>query len=288
MSHLGIAKVYLTIGKLLDDLPGTNFWDGLADLIHSVAEVDELAVFHYVRSEVPRRVFDLHPKPARDRLHSDLLKAAYLIGPYYNTLVKAQANDGYYHIDQITPDSFRASEYHRIYYREKKVSDEGMYYVKLNSSRSMGVLVERVRPSPPFDKSTLGDQRALQPLISALVRLRWQMIGTRVTQGQVVNVQMATALENFGHDILSYRERQIAELILRGHSSKSGARELGISSETERVHRKRLYSKLGISSQSELFWMFIQAVGYFNPEEQNDPLSAWFKHKAQQGAPVSD
>jgi len=46
-------------------------------------------------------------------------------------------------------------------------------------------------------------------------------------------------------------------MILRGHSVKSTAQELGISPETVRMHRKNLYMKLGINSQSELFARFI-------------------------------
>ena len=38
---------------------------------------------------------------------------------------------------------------------------------------------------------------------------------------------------------------------------KSTAQELGISPETVRMHRKNLYLKLDINSQSELFAQFI-------------------------------
>jgi DNA-binding CsgD family transcriptional regulator len=53
------------------------------------------------------------------------------------------------------------------------------------------------------------------------------------------------------------REREIAHLILRGHSVKSTAQVLGISPETVRMHRKHLYTKLEINSQAELFALFI-------------------------------
>ncbi|MCY1450129.1 Bacterial regulatory protein, luxR family [compost metagenome] len=62
---------------------------------------------------------------------------------------------------------------------------------------------------------------------------------------------------NFGADLLTEREREIAHLLLRGHSVKSSARVLDISPETVRMHRKHLYTKLEISSQAELFSLFI-------------------------------
>ncbi|HCI2458441.1 TPA: helix-turn-helix transcriptional regulator, partial [Pseudomonas aeruginosa] len=50
-------------------------------------------------------------------------------------------------------------------------------------------------------------------------------------------------------------------LMLSGCSSKEIARKLAISAETVKVHRKHMYGKLGIKSQSELFGLFLQAQG---------------------------
>ncbi|MCY1250836.1 Bacterial regulatory protein, luxR family [compost metagenome] len=52
---------------------------------------------------------------------------------------------------------------------------------------------------------------------------------------------------------VSVREAEVIRLMLKGHSTKSIARHLGNSPETVKVHRKRIYSKLKISSQGELF-----------------------------------
>ena len=59
-------------------------------------------------------------------------------------------------------------------------------------------------------------------------------------------------LQNFGSSTLTPRERQVVRLILRGYPSKSVARELDISTQTEQVHRKNIYQKLGVNSQSAL------------------------------------
>jgi DNA-binding CsgD family transcriptional regulator len=47
---------------------------------------------------------------------------------------------------------------------------------------------------------------------------------------------------------------------LRGNSSKAIAKRLSISQETVKVHRRNLYAKLGVSSQSELFSLFLQRL----------------------------
>ena len=48
--------------------------------------------------------------------------------------------------------------------------------------------------------------------------------------------------------------------MLKGHSSEAIGDILGISSGTVRIHRKNVYSKLGIKSQGELFSRFIDAL----------------------------
>lgn len=49
-----------------------------------------------------------------------------------------------------------------------------------------------------------------------------------------------------------------SEMSRASESLQAVARKLAISSETVKVHRNHLYSKLGIKSQSELFALFLQ------------------------------
>ena len=76
-----------------------------------------------------------------------------------------------------------------------------------------------------------------------------------------VHQRLTECFENFGQGVLTKRERQISQLLLRGHSSKSIARELRIAPGTVMVHKRNLFSKLGISSQYELFSMLIDDLG---------------------------
>ena len=46
---------------------------------------------------------------------------------------------------------------------------------------------------------------------------------------------------------------------LRGHSSESIGFNLGISLGTVKTHRKNAYAKLGVTSQSELLSVFLEA-----------------------------
>nr|WP_237684321.1 helix-turn-helix transcriptional regulator [Pseudaminobacter soli] len=58
---------------------------------------------------------------------------------------------------------------------------------------------------------------------------------------------------------LTPRELEVVGLVLEGHSSESISSLLGISAGTVRIHRKNIYAKMRISSQRELFAIFIRS-----------------------------
>ena len=78
---------------------------------------------------------------------------------------------------------------------------------------------------------------------------------------ETVHDRLLTCFERFGESVLTERERQVSQLLLRGHSSKSIARQLDIAPGTVMVHKRNLFSKLDISSQYELFSLLIDQLG---------------------------
>lgn len=60
---------------------------------------------------------------------------------------------------------------------------------------------------------------------------------------------------------LTHRERQIVSLILEGYPSAVIAKRLRISPGTVKNHRRRLYYKLDITSERELFLLYLRSLG---------------------------
>lgn len=52
---------------------------------------------------------------------------------------------------------------------------------------------------------------------------------------------------------LTEREAQVTAMVLKGHTSLSAGLVLGIATETVKIHRKRIYKKLQVGTQAELF-----------------------------------
>ncbi|MGR6835960.1 response regulator transcription factor [Syntrophomonas erecta] len=53
-------------------------------------------------------------------------------------------------------------------------------------------------------------------------------------------------------DVLTNREQDVLQLILRGKTNKAIAAELGVSENTVKTHVKNIYSKYGVSSRAEI------------------------------------
>jgi DNA-binding CsgD family transcriptional regulator len=76
-----------------------------------------------------------------------------------------------------------------------------------------------------------------------------------------VGADFKNALARFAQlHALTPQQRNIVELVLRGHPNSSIAGRLRISAGTVRNHRSRLYYKLDITTERELFSLFLQEL----------------------------
>ena len=102
----------------------------------------------------------------------------------------------------------------------------------------------------------------VEPWVVGLMRQRLAFEAERLASTPQPAPNWAVQLEQVGQQVesaLTARELEVARLMLSGCSSKEVARKLAISAETVKVHRKHIYAKLGIKSQSELFSLFLKA-----------------------------
>ena len=77
-------------------------------------------------------------------------------------------------------------------------------------------------------------------------------------------LRLDEVLDNLFADQLTNREMGICQLILQGHPTASIATQLNISPGTVKNHRKRIYRKLDITSERELF---LSVVSWFSRPE---------------------
>ena len=115
--------------------------------------------------------------------------------------------------------------------------------------------------------------QAALPLLGALVRQHWTVLTPDKVDGtERLSAHLDHAFGSFGSARLSPREGEITRMILKGHSSKAIAKAFENSPETIKVHRKRIYAKLGVDSQGALLSLFLEALRVMPPGASGDPL----------------
>ena len=87
--------------------------------------------------------------------------------------------------------------------------------------------------------------------------------------------QLESALAAFGASVLTERECQTVQLVLQGYSTKAISSQLAIAVETAKLHRKNAYAKLAVSTQGELFNLFINALISVDAGHTGDPLLSY-------------
>ena len=119
------------------------------------------------------------------------------------------------------------------------------------------------RRAQKFSQAELAYLALIEPIVRAGMQRvwdKWRSASARSAPDKSIHRRLTEVFENFGDGVLTRREREITQLLLRGHSSKSVARKLDIAPGTVMVHKRNLFSKLGITSQFELFSLFISKL----------------------------
>ncbi len=200
------------------------------------------------------RAFDLYnEKIAAERavIVDRYLAGAFLLDPFYDA-VKADGSERMIVMRDIAPDDFLQTEYFRQHYATTRIVDEIGFVMRLESGFTGVLSLSRTGIAALFSADDLQRLKAAAPLVCALGERHWFHVPS--LSMEIKNASPAPRIE---HPLLTKRELEIVTLILKGHSNLSLAAVLSLSPNTVKVHRRQLYSKLNISSQAELFRLFL-------------------------------
>lgn len=243
------------LGRLLNDMGSETFWQQLAAFLREQVEFDTWVAMLFRQDMPPLVLADNAVNYANDNLFADYMHGLYLLDPFYSFALKCPAA-GVYRLDEVAPDSFRDTEYCRHYFSRNVVTDELQFLLPL----PQGTLSHSLGSQRRFKSSEIGICSLVSPWLLPMLRIAARLEERlRQPQGnplQQSRQQLEEALRLRGTTPLTNREVEVALLILGGHSTKGVARELAISLETAKVHRRNLYAKLGVSSQAALFLLF--------------------------------
>lgn len=224
-------------------------------LVRALARVDEVVVFAYHGADRPLDLFTTFAGEDY-RVFVSLYQAGpYLLDPFCRTARDRRA--GLFRMRDLAPDRFFSSEYHRTYYVQTGLAEEVGFFVPLEGEATVVLSLMRRGPSGAFTEAELQPLRQAEALVADLVRLYWGGVAGRFG----ARVTPRPAHDPWRRLDLTEREAAIVELVLQGHSSESIALRLGIATGTVKVHRRNVYRKLGISSQTQLLSLYLAERG---------------------------
>ncbi len=246
----------------------------LVQALRHVVPFDYSVFFDYRGQERPICTYDTFTPRQRIVFVTDYLEGPYLLDPFYQVYA-SRIEPGLYRLREIAPDRFYHSEYFRSYYRRTGLAEEIGFLVSLPHDTMLVISLMRAGTSAPFSDRDMNKLRRMEPIVHASAARHWRNLGDlqsgeaeEETTRPPLNLQVTSAFENFGEGVLTRREREVVRMVLRGHSSNSIGRQFQITTGTVKIHRKNIYAKLGISSQSELFSHFISYLsGIVEPNE---------------------
>lgn len=253
------SAMHTALARAIEHAGTPRFWRQLVLLLRQWVPFDNALASFYPKDGAPLALEEYDATPLPGPASSiQYLDGLYLLDPFYQAAREGIAS-GFYRLEEVAPDHFHQTDYYLNYFHDHVLEDEVQYMLQLPEE---GTLSLSLGMRQRFDLDDLGKLTLCAPWILALLEQHWSQARQRVVTSAKADARtsVGNALERFGEHILSDRELEVARLTLRGYSSKATAERLGISPETVKVHRRHLYSKLDISTQPELFSLFIQSL----------------------------
>ena len=264
---------YREIGEIIGDLGSPRLPESLVRGLGRLVPFKFAVIFIYRGRSRPINVFDnFEPAEAKQGIAA-YVEDTYVLNPFYQAYLRG-LRDGVYRIRDLAPDAFFESEYYKSYRVLPRDSEEIGYltehWPKGMEEIDIAVILEgdvvseislyRPLRERGFSDAELALLSDVIPVIAALLRRHWAEFGAAGCGPPAPDSQVDDAFASFGRAVLTEREREVIQLILRGHSSRSICFHLGISLGTVKTHRKNAYAKLRISSQSELLSLFLRSL----------------------------
>ena len=187
----------------------------------------------------------------------------YLLDPFYLAATQGRRR-GVLRMDEIAPEAFVESDYYLMFYKNVNVIDEVRFVVEINGDELVHVFLEREAPHARYTSEELALVGHLENFVTAFIERHWEWryrsAPLQAEQRAPLAFGIRNVIRNLKQRALTAREIDVVELTMQGHSTKSVAHELGISEGTVAIHKRNVYTKLDVSSQSQLFHLFLQAL----------------------------
>jgi DNA-binding CsgD family transcriptional regulator len=269
-------KWNLDLSKAIAELGSDDFFSRLITAIGNQVQIDYPQVWLYHKELPPQCIYHEIPKVAQKSQIENYLEGPYREDPFYQISLN-QPRGQFYRLTDFSDGLLQDSYYYQLYYGGTGTVDEVIFLSRLVDDSVINISLMRKASHGRFDDHDYRFLRNLAPPIAALMRSHSQMadFSHRYLLEPDIDGVIDHAFNAFGSSLLSPREKSVLELMLRGYGSNTSAEKLGIAKETLRRHRKSIYRKLDVSSQTDLVSLFINCLSYLGEAGVGDPLTVY-------------
>jgi DNA-binding CsgD family transcriptional regulator len=273
MQHL--AHFSEDLAGLIPATGSSAFPELLVAMLRRLVPCDDATVIVYPGTDLPVIEYFEVPLGASQSTLDVYVKGAFLLDPFYLAATQDRSF-GVFRLRDLAPKDFKSCDYYKTWYLNCGYQDECGYLIPVGAEGFVNIALGKNQPRASFTKRELSVLADIRPTVETLCQQHW---ANARSQAPGVNLrgQLHSALNSFGSSLLTEREAQVIKLVLHGHSTKTLAEKLSISMETVKLHRKHAYAKLEVSSQAELFYLFLDSVMSAGDYDGGDPLLPYLK-----------
>ncbi|WP_379068477.1 LuxR C-terminal-related transcriptional regulator [Mesorhizobium sp. UC22_110] len=262
-----LAAWHAATPELVAHLGKPGFTQRLDAALRAVAPFDLSCIFAYPGRDRPHLLHDGLGEVSSQQIMRNYLDGTYLLDAVYSACLR-RAPNGLHRLADLAPDAFFEAEYYNspdvhpcISMETGSLSEEIVFLAPMQPGFYLAYSLLRANSSVTFSAADFERLQQTAALVTMLISRHWEHLAPELAAEpsqphDADDVERAFA--TFAPSRLTRREQTIVSLVLRGHSSISIGRILGIAEGTVKIHRKNIYAKLDISSQTELFNLFIK------------------------------
>jgi DNA-binding CsgD family transcriptional regulator len=273
IASANLAEVAATLARVIPALHEHEFPQIFTQALMDLTGAEDGTLLWFRSDHLPQVAYN---EPRTDGAESSLdayLQGAFLLDPFYRA-AGLDGLRGIFSLGELAPEGFRDSEYFSTWYPLTGFNDECGVLLSLPDG-FLHCALTNMTPDRFFTAEQLRSIADAYPAIEALAQSHWANAPQFNPQQPQIRQQLNGALATFGSSLLTRREREVVEYVLLGNSTRRIAEKLGVSAETIKLHRKHAYSKLDISSQGELFHLFMDCIFSIPQGYNKDPLIAY-------------
>lgn len=258
--------------SVVSHLGRPTFPEALDEMLAKVAPFDLSVIFGFPFDSRPLLLHDGYRQHAAPSALEAYLNGAYLFDPFY-TACAQNFPPGLWRMRELAPDEFFDSEFYNskevhpcVSMQAGSLVEEIGFLIPLEGGFNAVYSLMRSRGTQ-FSTQEMDALKRIEPFVRETVRTHWRDVRADERQARFDDL-METAFASFYDDRLTYQQQRIVQLILRGNSNYAIGEILSITEGTVKLHRQNIYKRLNISSQRELFAMFVGTV--LNPPYKKD------------------